>query len=122
MNKFAESAYNAIEFVAFIVPRALQFVLDGLTHLNWIDNRFAMSMYIGMSYACASMLFFGSFLMVRRTIYSGTLVIGRQTYGLLIGAMMLIAFSGFTAVAPSTGLSLKHCAKAVAGFVTFDSR
>jgi hypothetical protein len=122
MESFTDHVYNIIEFVAFIVPRVLQFVLDAITHLNWMDSRLAMNMYIGMSYACAAALLTGSFSLVRRSVHSGVLVVGKQTAWVLIGALVLSALAAFTAAAPSTGLSLKYCAKAIAGFVTFEPR
>jgi len=120
MSAWIDGLYEGVEFFAFIVARALQLVLDAFTQLNWVDSRLAMNLYVGLSYASAIVLLFACWHMAKKAIHDGALVIGKETAAPLSACAALVAWAVFTAMAPSTGLSLKYCAKAMAGFIRFD--
>lgn len=111
--------YDAIEFVAFIVARILQFVLGTMTQLSLISDDLANNFYHGFSYLIALTLLIWSLTIAKSTVYKGSILINRQTSLILLLVLAIQMMAAFTAAAPTTGLSLKYCAKAVAGFVKF---
>lgn len=111
--------YDIIEFLAFIVPRILQLILEAGTRMHLIADPLAMSLYVAMSYVSASILLGVSAASLCRAVYKNNLIINRYTGKLIAQAVCLVILSVFTAAAPTTGLSLQYCAKAVGEFVTF---
>ncbi len=120
MNWLLSILYDIAEFVAFIVPRGIQVFLDGLAQLGFIEGALAMSIYVGLSYVSAAGLVFYAVYVGQRMVHGQMLVLNAHTANALAGSLVLVALAGFTAAAPTTGLSLKECTAAAAEFVKFD--
>lgn len=117
-GSWGDGLYNAFEFVVFLIPRVIQLLIDPITTLYGMEPSFAMSIYTGLSLLCAAGLAAAGCFAFRSAVRGQVLVINRETAQALFLSMALFGFATFTALAPSSGLSLKHCAKTVASFVT----
>lgn len=116
-----ETIYDALEFSAFIVPIVIQVFLGMFTKLGWLSESFALTMYTAMSYACAGILIVAAGWRTGRCVSHESLVISARTGPFLLQSTLLLSFAVFSAMAPTTGISLKYCAKAAADFVSFQT-
>lgn len=113
------TVFDFFEFAVFIFPRSIQVLLGVLTQTGWITDNFAFSMYLGLTYVCSAALTGTSLVMGSRCVFGQVLVISRETTMPLTKSLFILCLAGFTAAAPTTGLSLKYCAKAAADFIRF---
>lgn len=111
---------DALEYVAFIVPRMIQNLLDMPFGMGLISGSMAMNLYLLLSYGTAAVLLFMAHLQARQCIWSGELVICKETFKPLLMGMIMTILAIYTVMAPTTGLSLRHCTMSAAPFVTFN--
>lgn len=116
-----KTIYDALEFFSFIVPIAIQVFIGMFTKLGWMNDSFALTMYEAMSYACAGLLIAASAWCTKRCVHQNCLVISARTGPSLAQAVLLLLFAVFSAMAPTTGISLKYCSHKVADFVSFQT-
>lgn len=114
------NALDMVEFVLFIIPRGIQHALDALFALGMLSGPTAMGVYTALTYAAVAVLLYVAARSFGACFWSGALVIGSSTYKPMLRGAFLVLLAAFTAMAPTTGLSTRHCTVAVAPFVTFD--
>ena len=109
---------EAADFVTFVVPRALQFLIDLWVGGGLLTIGSAQALYVGLCYGSAVLLWMASARMLSPFVHDGRLHVRACDISRLVPAAALAIFGLGAALAPAFGLSLMYCYVSAARFAS----